>query len=258
MHNIRHQTAARLSALVEQPAVLGMVLIGSRSRGFADELSDDDVEVILSDQAFAALPPTECGELGHEDAAGPIYDLRFTSLGELRRKGRSPYDRDHWQYEWAQLLFERDGRVRDAVTQAARMDGAFRRERLLYGAIDAWMATQRAPKTFLRGMEGSGRLVVVRGALALARVLFALEWRWTPPACWIEAELGTLPDRPRVVPVLIDALRNGDPARLCEAFDRLEDRLWTEGVPRAGDRRAWFLGLVHPSRALERAQHELW
>ena len=258
MHNIRDQTAARLSALAEQPAVLGMVLIGSCSRGFADELSDDDVEVILTNQAFADLSPGECGELDSGSAGVPAYDLRFTSLGELWRRSRSPYDRDHWQYEWAQLLFERDGRVRDAVTQAARMDGAFRRERLLYGAIDAWMATQRAPKTFLRGMEGSGRLVVVRGALALARVLFALEWRWTPPACWIEAELRTLVDPQRVGPTLADALRHGEPARLIEALDRLEERLWAEGVPRAADRRACFLDLVHPSRALERAQHDLW
>ena len=47
MYNIFPQTAARLSQWQSQPDVLGVLLVGSKSRGHADELSDDDLEVLL-------------------------------------------------------------------------------------------------------------------------------------------------------------------------------------------------------------------
>ena len=58
MQSIFPATAARLEEWKAQPGVLGVVLVGSKSRGHNDELSDDDLEVLLTDEAFAQLAPS--------------------------------------------------------------------------------------------------------------------------------------------------------------------------------------------------------
>ena len=103
----------------------------------------------------------------------------------------------------------------------------------------------------------AGRLLVARGARALARIVFALEGRWVPLDHWLEPELATLTDPASVVPMLLAALREGNPKPLEEALSRLEEPLAAEGVARSDGRRALFLELIHPSKAAERAVHGL-
>jgi predicted nucleotidyltransferase len=254
------QTAARLGEWVSRPEVAGVVLVGSKSRGYGDRLSDDDLEVILDDEAHARLSPVECIEYlieGEGETRRLVYDAQYESLGELESKARSARDLDHWPYESAPVLFDREGRVAPAVAAAARMDADFRHARLLHGTIDAGVATRRAAKAGGRGMEAASRLLVARAAKALARVLFALEWRWVPLDHWLEPELRTLKEGADAARRLVESLREGDPRLLGEALDSLEDRLHAEGVPRPAGRRELFIELIHPSRAEERAVHGL-
>ena len=250
-------TAARLEEWESRSDVRGVLLVGSKSRGYGDRLSDDDLEVILDDEAHARLSPAECVEYLVEGEGGTrrlIYDAQYAPLGGLETKARSTQDLDHWPYEAAGVLFDRDGRVSAA---AARMCEGFRRARLLHGTIDAWVAAKRAGKTKGRGMEAAARLLLARGAKALARVLFALEGRWVPLDHWLEPELRTLKDNELAAGGLLEALRTGDPAPLGEALGSLEDRLHAEGVPRPAGRTELFIELIHPSRAEERAVHAL-
>jgi predicted nucleotidyltransferase len=254
------QTAARLGEWKARPEVAGVVLVGSKSRGYGDRLSDDDLEVILDDEAHARLTPVECVEYlieGEGEARRIVYDAQYESLGELERKAHSTRDLDHWPYESAPVLFDRDGRVATAVAAAARMDAAFRHARLLHGTIDAGVAARRAARTAGRGMESASRLLLARGAKALARVLFALEWRWVPLDHWLEPELRTLKEGEDAARNLVESLRGGDPLLLGKALDSLEDRLHAEGVPRPTGRVELFIELIHPSRAEERAVHGL-
>lgn len=254
------QTAARLEEWKARADVRGVLLVGSKSRGYGDRLSDDDLEVILDDEAHARLSPSECAEYvieGEGETRRLIYDTQYAPLGGLEMKARSTRDLDHWPYEASSVLFDRDGRVSAAAAAAARMDGGFRRARLLHGTIDAGIALKRMAKTKVRGMEAATRLLLSRGAKALSRVLFALEWRWVPLDHWLEPELRTLKDNPSAVGGLLGALRTGDPAPLGEALESLEDRLDAEGVPRPAGRIELFLQLIHPSRAEERAVHGL-
>jgi hypothetical protein len=258
MSDIFPATAARLAEWQANPDVLGVLLVGSKSRGHTDALSDDDLEILLSDAAFAQLAPEACGEVltqGEGASRRMIYDAQLTSLTALEDKATSILDLDHWPYERARVLFDRDGRVAQAVAAAGRMDSEFRRLRLLHATLDAWIAPRRAVKTIKRGYAGAARLGVTRGARALARVLFALEWRWMPLDHWLDAELATLDDPIQAGPRLVDALVTGDPAPLLAALDGLEDRLFSEGVPRPSDRIAVFYAVNHPTRAAERAVH---
>jgi hypothetical protein len=258
MNQIFPATARRLEEWRAQPEVLGVVLVGSKSRGHNDDLSDDDLEVLLTDQAFARLAPADCGEVlieGEGASRRIIFDTQYTTLTDLVRKAGSTHDLDHWPYERAPVLWDRDGRIRVAVEQAGRMDAEFRRLRLLHATIDAWVAPRRAAKTIRRGADGAGRLLIARGARALLRVLFALEGRWVPLDHWVEAELRTLDDPTGAGPRLLDALLRGEPAPLEVALNGLEDRLAAEGVPRPDGRLALFYELIHPERAAERAIH---
>ncbi|MEI7554399.1 hypothetical protein [Candidatus Chlorohelix sp.] len=253
------QTLARIEEWKAQADVLGIVLVGSKGHGHADSLSDDDLEVVLSDEAHALLSPAECGEiLVNESKKKLIYDVQYISLSYLQQRAASSHDLAHWPYQRGQILYDRNGLVTSAVKKAGQMTPEFRHLRLLHSTIDTWIVPRRAEKTLNRGYEASNRLIIARGAKALSRLIFGLEWRWVPLDHWLEAELTTLEDSSQVVPLLAKALEKGKPAPLAEALDRLEDRLFNEGIPRPAKRRDLFFELIHPSRTDERAIHGLY
>ena len=235
-----------------------MVLVGSKSRGHDDARSDDDLEVLLTETAFARLAPADCHALrveGDGAARRIVYDAQLTSLADLERKRFSSFDLDHWPYEKARAVLVRDLRVPDAVRAAGGMDADFRRARLAHGTVDAFFAPRRALRTRERGFDAAVALLVARGARALIRVLFALEWRWAPLDHWLEREIASLEDPTHAGDLVLEALRDRRPEPLIAALDRLEDRLAAEGVARPAGRIALFLELIHPGRAEERARH---
>jgi hypothetical protein len=243
------------------PDVLGVVHVGSASRGHDDELSDDDLEVYLSEEAWQARTPGECIELlieGEADAARLIYDTQYTAISDLERKLTSPHDLDHWPYERARVLFDRTGRVSEVVAALGRVDADFRSKRLHHATIDTSIAINRAAKTRKRHFEAAEHLLVARGAKALSRLLFALECRWVPLDHWLEPEVYTLQDPTGAGESLLAALRTGSYEALGEGLKRLEERLLAEGVPPRSEWQTLFLELIHPSRAAERAIHGLY
>jgi Domain of unknown function (DUF4037) len=258
MPDIFPETAKRVSEWAEQPEVLGVVLVGSKSRRHADDLSDDDLEVLLTDEAHNRLAPTDCIDVLIEGEGANrkiLYDAQYTSLSDLQRKAGSPFDLDHWPYEEARVLFDRNGDVAKAVEAAGRMDTDFRTKRLKHAAIDAWIAIYRVTKTQKRGYDAAARLLVARGVKALSRVVFALEARWVPLDHWWQAELGTLADPEGIGPLLVEALMTSSPEPLSKALAQLEDRLFADGVPRPAGRHDLFMEIIHPTRAEERAIH---
>ena len=254
------QTAARIEQWKARDEVLGVIHVGSKSHGHGDELSDDDLEVVLTDESFARLAPKEISELlieGEGKTRKMIYYTEFISLGYLALKPQSTHDLDHWPYERGVVLFDRDGQVGSIVHAVGKMSADFRHARLLHGTIDAAFPPRRALKTRRRGFEGAVTMLVAHGAKAMSRLLFALEWHWVPLDHWLEAELQTLDDPTRAVPMVIDALKRNDPQPLIDALKGLEDRLADEGVPRSDQWNELFLELIHPARAAERAIHGL-
>ncbi len=261
MQDIFPQTAARLAQWREQPDVLGVLLVGSKSRAHNDALSDDDLEILLTDAAFAQRTPSECAEFafeGEEDAKKLIYDAQYTTLTALQQKLPSPLDLDHWPYERARILFDRNGHVAPVVEALGHMDAEFRHARLLYSTINTSIAINRATKTLKRGYKEAGRLVVARGVRALSRLLFALEWRWVPLDHWLEPELQTLDDPTEAGLLLIEALKTDNPEPLRTALNNLEEWLVAEDIPRPANRPKLFSEQVHPTHDAQRAFHGLY
>lgn len=253
-------TAARLEEWKADADVLGVLLVGSKSRGYADSSSDDDLEVVLTEEAHARLRPEECLEHvfeGEGDSRRIVYDAQYISIANLKGKADSARDLDRWPYEAARALYDRDGSVTRAAAAAATMTKDFRSARLLHATFDTYLAVKRAAKTLRREREAAARLLVARGAKALARLLFALEWRWVPLDHWLEEELRTLSKGEEAARGLMEALKTCRAEPLASALASLEDRLASEGVPRPDDRLRLFFELVHPARASERALHGL-
>lgn len=242
------------------PEVQGIVWVGSRSRGYGDAGSDDDLELLLHPEAFARVAPADSYlEARDPDAVPPrlIHEAQLTCLAVLQAKAESARDLDRWPYEGAQVLFDRDGQVGPAVAAAARMAPEFRRARLMHGAMDAWLAVTRARKTSARGHQAAAHAVVARGAKALSRVLFALEGRWAPLDHWLEPEVASLRDEAQAGPLLLEALRSMGPEPIAEALGRLQGALAAEGFPPPEGFGAFVSQLNHPKHALERALHGL-
>lgn len=253
------ETRERIEDWKSDPRVLGVLQVGSRSRGHGDDISDDDLEVVLTDEAGGGLGPLESIEVRLvQDAQPPraLFEAQYLPLAEFDRKAASPLDIDHWPYERAAIWFDRDGRVAEAVRRCAQMEPAFRAARLRNGTLDALIALKRGEKTARRGYLAPVRLLSSKAARALARVLFALEWRWVPLDHWFEHEVATLQDRPGAAPLLLEGVRTGEIAPLAECLARLENALEAEGIPRdLAGRRAMIFDLLHPSRREERTVH---
>jgi predicted nucleotidyltransferase len=254
------KTRERVAQWATDPHVLGVLLVGSRSRGNADALSDDDLEVVLTEEAAARISPADCSDVlieGEGESRKLIYDAQYLSLGALVEKESSHIDLDHWPYERAKILFSRDAELAPVVERLGAMPADFRTKRLIHSTIDAWIPPYRANKCLKRGQTASTHLLVARGARALSRLVFALEWRWVPLDHWLEPELRTLRDEVHAGPLIVEALNSGEPRPLQDALDALEPALQAAGVPEPAQRRDLFMELVHPSRSKERAIHGL-
>ena len=259
--DLHPRTRERLAGWAADPDVVGAIWVGSRSRGYGDGMSDDDLEILLTPAAHARIAPGDDFEVEPDVGSDPprlIYDAWRTTLGAVVAKAASIADVDHWPYEAAVVLLDRDGSVARAVAANAAMPQAFRRARLQHNAIDAILATSRARKGLKRDFPYATRLLLARGAKALTRVAFALEDRWTPLDHWLEPELASLHDVAGAVPRLRQAILAADPEALQAACDALRPQLEAWGVPPLGSPLAAFHAeLLGPGRADERKLHAL-
>jgi len=260
MDLIFDKTRERVEQWAEDPNVLGILLVGSKSRGHGDDLSDDDLEVVLTDEAAALIRPADCSDVlieGEGTARHIIYDAQYLGLGALMAKEASTLDLDHWPYERSPILFDRNGTLAVLVPKLAAMPADFRHKRLLHSTIDAWVPPYRIGKCLKRGQTAAARLLAARGARALCRLVFALEWRWVPLDHWLQKDMATLKDLAGVVPKIIEALETGGAKPLQDGLAALEEQLLAEGVPGPKGRGDLFLELIHPSNVAERSIHGL-
>ena len=258
MHDISPTTrmfVTRMREQAEELGVVSVVLVGSKSRGFGDHRSDDDVEVFLTDAMYLRRAPSACVEQ-HFAGEKLMCDVRYLPLEHVQWKRASLLDTDHWPYERAQVLLDHDGIMRKTVEVLGCMGSTFRKKRIIYSTVSTTIAIGKACKALQRGCEAAGRMTVARGAKALSRILFALEWRWVPPDHWLEQDAKTLSDPARAVPVLMEALKTGDPLVLRKALEQLEETFPSD-VPGREARASHYVEIVHAGQVGERALHLL-
>lgn len=175
-----------LGSAERDPNVLGVVLKGSRALANADELSDWDLVVVVSE-----------GEPSHEKTGN--FDVLRTTLVRLQNA-------PSWELPalaHAQVLLDKTGEVAAAIEAAGRMS----RDELaeLY---DSYLNDfYRSLKAWRRGRELAARIKAARSLWWLGAFLLALEGRRAPyPSAW-GGRLGDLE------PLMLEVARTGDPRR---------------------------------------------
>lgn len=257
---LRPATIDLIEALVPDERVVAVLLRGSASFGMADDRSDDDLVVVVDQEVPGArlLGPRRLVVTvpdGHRTTV--VCDAMLQTLAELDRLRRSTADTDRWPFEQARVLHAVDGRAGAAVGRLASMDPDFREQRIRHGLLDVVIAADRARTCEARRQVVEQRLILIRGARALSRVLFAMEWRWVPLDQWLTFGLSTLHDGAACSRLVVDVLSDLSwrPLALAETRLRvvLEDLLPAVRWDRTGLRSA----LRGPGAHQQRAVHGL-
>jgi len=257
---LRRPTQDLIERLDEDARVAGVLLRGSAALGRSVPTSDDDLIVVLgecdqqsigrSDRRLAITVPRGPGTV-------VVSDVVIRTIDELEELERSCADTDRWPFEQARLITSRDPRLTTLLRRLVSMDAQFREERLVHALLDVVIAVDQARRCSARGSTAEERLIVVRGARALCRALFALEWRWVPLDQWTTYGLSTLLDRANCSSLIAEALQEQSWRPLLVAERRLRQVL-PELVPsRAWNREALWSVMRGPDARRQRALHGL-
>lgn len=176
--DVLSQVLARASA---DPAVLGVVLTGSRARGVATPQSDCDVTVVVAEQAVAWT-----------------HGIRTAELDEVRCTPEALADTTpHWQrysYRGAKVLLDRlGGRIAELVDRQATPTRE-EAERQARTALDAYInQLYRAVKGYRDGAAHSAYLDQIESVPWLLETVFALHGRLRPYNKYLSWELDGFP-----------------------------------------------------------------
>jgi predicted nucleotidyltransferase len=175
-----------LRSVESDPNVIGVVLKGSRAMGTADELSDWDLVVVLSE-----------GEPRHEKTGE--LDVLWTTLRRVR-------DAPSWELPalaHSRVLLDKTGEVTAAIEAAGRIS----RDEIAELYDNYLNDFYRSLKSWRRGRELGARLKAARSLWWLGEFLLALEGKRAPyPGAWT-GRFGELE------PLLLEVARTGDPRR---------------------------------------------
>lgn len=241
-----------VARLRESPAVQGVLLVGSRSRGFHEGKSDFDLEVVVDDEFYAALP--------RSDRIALVWDgkpFKSRLLGDIYTEGRSafaakqgsPLDVDHWPYEAAQLWYDREGAIAPLVAALAAFPEEIWEPRLKLHYVDSWYHAARATKLAERGSTLNQAMVLQRAVQAALQWIFVLNQRWPPLPHWAEQALqhSALPHRPPDdLALLGDALSSNSAAPLRQLHDHFDALLAAHNLSWHTDRLALLIEVFGP------------
>lgn len=253
-------TIELIAALTRADGVDAVMVRGSASYHLADDMSDDDVVVVvdlLAEVPFEIRPRRLVLTVPDGPGTRVVCDTTVQSVASLRRLRQSNSDTDRWPFEQTRVIHARDRRAKSAVGQLASMDPAFRELRIRHGFLDVVLAADRARTCEARGQVVENRLILSRGTRALSRVLFALEWRWVPLDQWLTFGLSTLHDRADCSQLVADVLQELSWRPLLEAERRLRPVLQDLLPSLAWDRPSLWSALRGPGAREQRSTHGL-
>ncbi|MGI5175768.1 nucleotidyltransferase domain-containing protein [Dactylosporangium sp. CA-152071] len=170
-----------LARSTRDPAVRGVILMGSHARGLTTPRSDYDVTVAVADQAVAWRHSIRSAEL--DEVVCTVQALADTSV--------------HWQryaYRGAQVLLDRlDGGITELVHRQATPTEE-EAVRLTRAALDAYTnQLYRAVKSHRDGFADAAHLDEIESVPWLLETVFALHGRLRPYNKYLHWELTNFP-----------------------------------------------------------------
>jgi hypothetical protein len=172
------------------PAILGLVLTGSRGKGFGSAASDYDVLVVVRDGDDAPVRARLAG-------LPPGIDWRVMTLGAFAGYAAwdGPFAWDRYGFAHATVLVDRTGRVRELVEEKGSVP-AEHRDALVRAALDAHInGDYRSLKCLRNGNRLGARLEAADALGHALTAIFALAGRLRPYHGYLERELRAFPLR---------------------------------------------------------------
>lgn len=179
----------RLREFARRPAVVGIVVAGSRGKGFGAPDSDVDAYVVFDDAAPDA-------ELADAAALGcdrlDLSALREGAFARLAGWGE-PEEWDRYDFAHVRPLVDPHDRLLPLVVAKGNLPAAVAGD-VAEGALDAFLnAAWRCEKAEGRGDRLAARLQCIAAVQPLLTFLFAAEGRLVPWPDYLERELAAFP-----------------------------------------------------------------
>ena len=170
--------------------VVGLLLGGSRGKGFESESSDYDICVVVADGA----PPQVREE--YEQLNSETIDIWTYSLGEIRAATAwgGPEHGDRYSYAHVTASIDKlDGEFQRLIDSNGAIPDE-QRAPFIRGALDGYInSTYRSMRCLRRGDTLGARLEAHDALGYLLSVIFAFEGRHQPFYSYLERELRTYP-----------------------------------------------------------------
>lgn len=169
------------------PAILGLLLSGSRGKGFENAYSDYDLILIAADEAVAALR--------QKYADAPDIDLMVCTLAQFRGYAAwdSPHAWDRYTFAHIKVLSDKTGELAGWAAEKGRIPPD-RLSGVIDIAIDAYVnGVYRAVKCIRNDNALGARLEAANSMLDLLTLVFALNGRHRPFLGYFEKELALYP-----------------------------------------------------------------
>jgi hypothetical protein len=174
-----------------EDSALGAIQIGSIAKGYDDESSDVDLEVIVTEEKYAAIEK-RFQKFIHTDT----YDLMFMTLAGLQKVADSEIDEDHWNYQDAAVLLDKTGTIEKILKDITRYDAASRVTRLKKYYLAYWNNTLGSFSCLKHRNDWGSKIYAAFAIQELIRLLFNINHRWSPRLQWAFKELPSLEKKP--------------------------------------------------------------
>lgn len=174
-----------------KPGVRGVYLVGSASRPFRDATSDYDLEVVLDDGAYAAMPLAERHVFFMDPDQPKRVDDEFymRPWAEMLALRDSTRDVDHYPFANARLLFDPSGDLATLFAELAAMPDAVRETRTKVHFLEFVVGVRRTQKCVARCEALNTRLIAAGAVEALVKLLFVARGLWPSTRHWSKQEL---------------------------------------------------------------------
>jgi predicted nucleotidyltransferase len=181
--------------LAKADGVVGALLVGSSSMGYADSSSDIDLEVFVTEKSYNKRRQTL---EGYDSYRGLDISWEWMTLQELENELRDwKNDVDLWVYSKSRVLLDRGGKLRSLLAKYKRYPEKTRLEKLF---LYWYYATGNAPYDSGRAIQRkdliSAQLYLTQAMEYYTSLIFILNKSFVPYRKWRLRELKKLKYKP--------------------------------------------------------------
>jgi hypothetical protein len=181
--DLRRHLDSMLPRFTAMPGVVGLTLNGGLARGYGDHLSEIDVTVFVTPQAFNNLKTGKPSVAqGITVLDGQFYDVKYVEIDAERERDWA--DVELWDASYAQILYDPQSLIQGLLADklsAGTDPGAA--EGLL---MSCWWYNELAGEIWVqRGDALQGHHVFNQAVVSLVKALFAANSEYVPHAKWL-------------------------------------------------------------------------